>query len=221
MSPGTRWGAKLEVWARIKSVIRAGEWFDALNVIEETVKYLIRYQDSWTNNIGEVLADAFNDRFETYLVGYRFIGKELTPVDTTLQSDTIQAAIASTGSLAGVRHSLERATELLADRIKPDYPNSIKESISAVEALVKVMTGKGELSKGLSQLEDSGVVLHPALKAAWIKMYGWTSDADGIRHGGIDAASADQALAKYILVTCSAFVSYLIETGRKAGIPLD
>lgn len=121
-------------------------------------------------------------------------------------------------SVAGARHALERATSLLADRETPDYPNSIKESISAVEAVIKKVTGKGELSKGLMELESAGLTIHPALRSAWLKMYGWTSADDGIRHGGIEAADADQALAKYVLVTCSAFVSYLIEEGRKIGL---
>lgn len=88
-----------------------------------------------------------------------------------------------------------------------------------MEAVVKKVTGANDdLAAGLKKLENAGLSIHPALKGAWLKMYGWTSDEDGIRHGGIDAADADQALAKYVLVTCSAFVSYLIEEGRKAGL---
>ncbi|MGJ7560939.1 hypothetical protein ACSFCF_10310, partial [Brevibacterium casei] len=43
------------------------------------------------------------------------------------------------------------------------------------------------------------------------------SIVDLLGDGGVDAASIDQAMAKYMLVTCSAFVAYLIEEGRKAG----
>ncbi|MEI3844903.1 MULTISPECIES: hypothetical protein [unclassified Microbacterium] len=74
------------------------------------------------------------------------------------------------------------------------------------------------LGSGLKKLEAAGLPIHPALKAAWLEMYGWTSDDDGIRPGGIEAAGADQALAKYVLVTSSAFVSLLIEEGRKIGL---
>jgi hypothetical protein len=121
-------------------------------------------------------------------------------------------------SIAGARYALDRAVELLADRVSPDYPNSIKESISAVEAVVKKVTSEGTLGAGLSKMEAAGLAIHPALKSAWSKMYGWTSDDDGIRHGSIDPSEADQAIAKYMLVTCSAFVSYLTEEGRKVGL---
>ena len=59
---------------------------------------------------------------------------------------------------------------------------------------------------------------HPALQQAWEKMYGWTSDADGIRHAAIEESDSEQATAKYMLVACSAFVSYVIESGKKTDL---
>ena len=43
------------------------------------------------------------------------------------------------------------------------------------------------------------------------------SDEDGIRHGGIDFKWAPAEDAKYMLVSCSAFVNYLIEKWSKAA----
>lgn len=206
------------VWAAMKKRIMSGEWFDVLNLIEETAKHLESYQTNYTKGLSLAIRDGFNNRFEHYLVGYRFIGDEITPIDSTAEAEAVVGATEDASSIAGARHHLQKATEHLADRQNPDYPNSIKESISAVEAVVKKVTGEGQLGAGLNKLEAVGLTIHPALKAAWSKMYGWTSDEDGIRHGGIEAADADQALAKYMLVTCSAFVSYLIEEGRKASL---
>ena len=42
-----------------------------------------------------------------------------------------------------------------------------------------------------------------------------TSDSDGIRHGGIDFTNAPAEDAKYMLVSCSAFINYLIEKQSK------
>ena len=43
------------------------------------------------------------------------------------------------------------------------------------------------LGSTLKKLEkDGGVVIHGAMKTAFEKLYGYTSDSDGIRHGGID-----------------------------------
>jgi hypothetical protein len=156
-----------------------------------------------------------NNLFERELVGYRLIGLEITPVDSSAEAEAVTGALSDADPISGARHALERAVKLLTDRATPDYPNSIKESISAVEAVVKRLTGEGTFGDGLKKLEDAGLKVHPALKGAWSKMYGWASDEPGVRHGSTDAADVDQALAKYILVSCSAFVSYLVEEGRK------
>lgn len=216
--PRDEMGSQDQVWARIKSSTMEGNWYDVLDLIEASVKYLDRYKTHATEDLCPTFADAFNNRFEHYLVGYRFIGNEITPVDSSAEAESVVKAQEDVGAIAGARHALDRAVELLADRQHPDYPNSIKESISAVEAVVQKVTGAGTLGAGLSRLESAGLSIHPALKSTWSKMYGWTSDADGIRHAGIAAADADQALAKYVLVVCSAFVSYLIEEGRKKGL---
>jgi len=44
-------------------------------------------------------------------------------------------------------------------------------------------------------------------KAGMIKLYSWTSSADGIRHG-VTGEKFEEA--KYMLVSCSAFINYLI-----------
>jgi len=206
------------VWKMIKDAVLTRDWNEVFDLIEQFMKHWDRLQTSKSEGLKNAFLKALNARFESELVGYRFIGLEITPVDSSAESEAIVAALSNSDSIAGARHSLDRAVELLADRQTPDYPNSIKESISAVEAVVKKVTGEGTLGAGLNKLEAAGLKIHPALKGAWSKMYGWTSDEDGIRHAGIDAASADQALAKYALVTCSAFVSYLIEEGRKVNL---
>lgn len=54
-------------------------------------------------------------------------------------------------SLNGANIHLTKALSLLSDRNKPDYRNSIKESISAVEATCKSLTGISTLDKALSK----------------------------------------------------------------------
>lgn len=207
------------IWTEIKAFIMLRQWWEVLDLIEAIIRHMVNHNSyDQYNQVINQYTTAFNAMFERLLIGYRFIGNEITPIDSTSEANAVVGAQEDTDSIAGARHALDRAVELLADRQTPDYPNSIKESISAVEAVVKKATGEGTLGKGLTKLEAAGLTIHPALKGAWSQMYGWTSNGDGIRHGGIDAADADQALAKYVLVTCSAFVSYLVEEGRKTGL---
>ena len=58
--------------------------------------------------------------------------------------------------------------------------------------------------------------IHPALKTAFEKLYGYTSDANGIRHAnGIGEGNSTFAEAKYMLISCSAFINYLSECTKK------
>jgi len=45
-------------------------------------------------------------------------------------------------------------------------------------------------------------------------------DEDGIRHAMLEESTLTLADAKYFLVSCSAFITYLIELARNAGLPL-
>ncbi|MGN7969105.1 AbiJ-NTD4 domain-containing protein [Microbacterium sp. 22296] len=206
------------VWDKIKSAVYTAEWNEVLDLLEAFTKYWEQNETPRSASLRRVFQRMLNEMFERHLVGYRMIGSEITPIDSSTESEAIVRAIDDASVVGGARHALNRAVDLFADRTTPDYPNSIKESISAVEAIVKKVTGERTLGAGLRKIEAAGLTIHPALKGAWSQMYGWTSDDDGIRHGGIEAADADQALAKYVLVTCSAFVSYLTEEGRKAGL---
>lgn len=68
----------------------------------------------------------------------------------------------------------------------------------------------------LKKIEDSGVVIHKALKSAFNILYGYTSDANGIRHAGdIGGPSSTFDEAKFMLVSCSAFINYLIGVSAK------
>ncbi len=57
---------------------------------------------------------------------------------------------------------------------------------------------------------DSQAPLHGALRSAFEKLYGYTSDAEGIRHALLEENRLEQEDAIFMLVTCSAFVSYVI-----------
>ncbi|PZE89347.1 hypothetical protein DEJ00_11430 [Curtobacterium sp. MCLR17_039] len=207
-----------KVWGRVKSAIMDGEWFEALDCIEAYGKYLHRFSNQFTYQVPDAFDDLLNAALERYLVGYRLIERELVPLSDDMSVAAVTDALDLTVQLTGARNHLLRATELLADRQTPDYPNTIKEAISAVESVVATVTGEGTLGAGLRKLKAAGIELHPALESAWSKMYGWTSDAQGIRHAAIDQADADQSLAKYMLVACSAFVSYVMEAGRKSEL---
>lgn len=159
----------------------------------------------------QLFVAACNTRLSRERSGFRFINNVLTPVTSREELKSIQEALAVPDKFQPVRAHLERGLELLSDRKSPDYRNSIKESISAVESVCKLLTGdeKATLTGGLNRLSQQ-VDLHHALRTAFIKLYGYTSDAEGIRHALLEESNLTFDDAKFMLVSCSAFVNYLI-----------
>lgn len=199
------------IWGLIKHNIQTAEWFDVLDLVEVLVKRLDSHDSGYLQGVPSAIRDIFNDLFAQYLVEYRFVGEEITPITSHLEVAAIEEALNKSQAFSGAQHHLEQAISLLSDRQNPDYANSIKESISAVESVARTFSSGKTLGDALNKLESVGLKIHQALKGAWHKLYGWASDEQGIRHGGVGAAEADQPLAKYMLISCSAFISYLIE----------
>lgn len=147
---------------------------------------------------------------------FQLYKNKLIPFVSDLELSEIERATAT--DYDSVDKHIEKAWTLFSNRKSPDYENSIKESISAVEAIcctITGMTGKATLRKAINKLESSGVHIHHGLVNAFSSLYGYTCDENGIRHGGIDFTNAPAEDAKYMLISCSAFVNYLIEKWEK------
>ena len=144
---------------------------------------------------------------------YRFVDEYIAPIIEEVEIQEIEEALDV--EYNGAKRHLSNALEFLSDKENPDYPNSIKESISAVEAVAKEITGKEtDLASCLKVMD---LDLNKQFKTAMTNMYGWTCKEDGIRHGhtGEELKTSFEE-AKYMLVTCSAFVNYMIaKKGQK------
>ena len=169
------------------------------------------------SNEHDTMLDAFrhdiNEMLQREYSGYRMAGKELIPITNDLELASIEIVLDSPGKFSGSRLHMSKALELFGEKPTPDYENAVKESISAVESAVRVISGneKHTLSQALKAIKQSREI-HSALLDGWDKLYGFTSDAKGVRHAfNGDEGEIDGALAKYYLVSCSAFVNYLIE----------
>lgn len=145
------------------------------------------------------------------------------PITSESEILEIDSAITNSGKtrLTGVKTHLEAALRKLADRDNPDYRNSIKESVSAIESLAKVISNneKDSLGGALNKIKGK-INLHPSLERGFKQIYGYTSDADGIRHALTEESTCEFEDAKYMLVSSSAFVNYLIIKANKVGIDI-
>ncbi|MCX2889838.1 hypothetical protein OO258_16485 [Pseudomonas sp. DCB_BI] len=168
---------------------------------------------NYCNSSGQLVRE-FNKVLERENSAYRFVSGCITPITSFEEAEEVESAIGRSDRYAGVRIHLQTALGMLTDRENPDYRNSIKESISAVESLAKKLIGddKATLGQALKTLETKHG-LHSSLKSAFMTLYGYTSDAGGIRHGLLDGDKpCTKADARFMLICCSAFINFAIDS---------
>ncbi len=204
-------------WSRAKQYIRdfffqRAQWFEVYDFVE-----FIPRAD--LHSYAGVRPTAFrievNEVLEREKAGYRFVDELIAPITDQTEIQEIESAISTENR--PVSEHLQTSLQFLTDRDDHDYRNSVKESISAVEALVKATLGaeQGTLGNLIKRI-DERATLHPAFSEALSKLYGYTSDEGGIRHS-LTQESREVTFeeAKFMLVVCSAFVNYVRgNTGR-------
>jgi hypothetical protein len=194
-------------------------WHEVYDFLEFVVEN--SYEISGRHVLPKDLAASVNRILEVEMSGYRFIQQELVPISSEVEIREVEEAVSHAGSagLGGVRAHLEQSLKLLAQKPEPDYRNSIKEAISAVESAVKVITREsgGGLDRAIKEISKKAPI-HPALQQGFLNLYGYTSDEGGIRHAILDEPRVGFDEAKFMLVACSAFVNFLISKAEGASL---
>jgi hypothetical protein len=188
-----------------------GQWYEIYDFIEFALE---NYPfESMPRISREEFVDNCNYRLEREMSAYRIVDSRIARITSEEEIASIEKAAEHADRFEPVSTHIKTALAHLSRRDHPDYRNSIKEAISAVESMCAIITGKPKATLGdaLKQLEASGVNIHPALRGAFTQMYGYTSDARGIRHGLglLEEPDLDFEDSKFMLVSCSAFVNLL------------
>lgn len=203
-----------ELYPTLKEEFFEFKWYEVYDFVEFVANncqdYVFR-RKAFVENCNHIL--------ERESSAYRFVGNSIAEIISKEEIAEIERALMPRGSLTPVTTHLETALRLLADKKSPDYRNSIKESISAVEAICKIITRKPNATLG-ECLKSKRIELQPALGEAFRKLYGYTSSSDGIRHAMSEKADLSLEDARFMLISCSAFVNYLKVKASKAGVEI-
>ena len=195
----SRSDSSYSILKEIRDYFFSCRWYEVYDFLEFTLRLLEN----------DELTKAINNILEREISAYRFIGDIFTDITDKQEILMVENALADKDFPSVTTH-LRRALELLSDREKPDYRNSIKESISAVESLAKTITEKPKATLGQAlkviKFEEK---IHPSLLEAFSKLYGYTSDEGGIRHAMLDDPKITASDAKFFLMSCTSFINYL------------
>ena len=188
------------------------KWYKIYDFIEIYLSHLPTKTKKDVRNVINAVLLAENS-------AYRVIGEQVVSITNKDEISCIEHAQKTKYDTINIH--IQKATKLFSRRPAPDYENSIKESISAIEAMCSIITGitgkSATLGNMIKHLKDKGVYIHPAMENAYSSLYGYTNDEGGIRHGSMDFKDAPAEDAKYMLVSCSAFVNYLMEKWNKVA----
>jgi hypothetical protein len=198
-----------ELSAKTRNIIEKGNYIAVFGWIEWVLRQH-RLQE---------LAEDIDRALVAGRAAYRVLdGDTIVPIGSEAEAETIKRAFAdvSKAEFHGARsHLRNAATELTGGR----FPDSIRESIHAVESTVRAIEPQKDFSKALAILEKK-LGIHGALKSGFASIYGYTSDENGIRHPLLDdpQAKVDATDALFMIGACAAFVSYLINKARPLGM---
>jgi len=139
-----------KTYKKIRKIFYNYEWYEVYDFIEFIV-YSYPYKDD-----NQDFMDLCNSFLERELSAYRFIGGKITQITSEEEISEIEEALEISKPLKAVNTHLKTALDLLADRKSPNYRNSIKESISAVEAICNLITKEKNttLGQALKKIEN-------------------------------------------------------------------
>jgi len=190
----------------------ATEWFSCrwpefFDLIEFTARLLATplppTRQQWFEMLNRVL--------ESKGCAYRFIAEQLVPLANSAESTEVASSADS--AIPAVAAHIREARKLLPPNAGANPRDSIRQSISAVEAALRHLSGNpnATLTDGLVAFEARHGALHPAVRRGLITLCGYAENGEGAQHDPMeqaDSVSGDHA--RLMLVACSAFTNYLV-----------
>jgi hypothetical protein len=200
--PAFNYGNPQSAYEIIRTHFFDGPWWQSYDLLEFLLKEI---DGRWAEGL-KVISNIF---LEEENAAYRIVDDKILEITDSTELGAIEEALET--KFRSVSEHLKQSLTLLSDRQNPDYRNAIKEAISAVEAACRIISGndKATLGDALKQIEAKHQ-LHPALKGAFNQLYGYTSDAGGLRHSLTEnSVNPAYSEAKFMLVACSSFINFL------------
>jgi AbiJ N-terminal domain 4 len=201
--------------AWIRKSFDDSHWSQVFSIIEFTLPHMP--YDEVPGSKKSELRHNINETLSDFCSPYRLIGDSFAPISDEEQVKEIEVALSI--PLQPVKTHLESALRALRDTSPTGARDSIRESIHAVESACCLQTGDANdtLGKALNKLKGK-IAIPEVLEQSLHKLYGFTSNADGVRHAIFDEPNLTLREARFMVVVCSAFVTYLWDLAIAAGL---
>ena len=202
-----------------RKLISYENYHDVLTCIE----FILRHEFC-SESLRKGLIDAFDKAPIAYFVGEKNGRPTIMPRFSRESGEATQRAIETIceSGMEGATTHLRQAAEHINTQ---QYGDSIADSIHAVESVACKIDPRASKTLGpaLDSLERAKLLNHPALKEAFKKLYGYTSDEQGIRHALLDKGVPDVDVdeAVFMFAACASFAAYLVCKHRQTNQQQD
>ena len=134
-----------DVYKIIKRFFFEPKWY-------ETFDYLEYIAENFPNIYGanRYFVEGCNEVLKRKLSAYRLVGDTITEISSDEEIAEIAEVLDDKDIHKSIRIHIKTALKMLSDKNDPDYRNSIKESISAVESICRILTEKPKATLGES-----------------------------------------------------------------------
>ena len=179
------------------------------NKVFDLIHFILRHKNCPNGLVG-LIARTFKDCRLAYNID-ETPPPTIFPVATPEEGTAVVNAIAvlHEAGLNGSTSHLKNASDSINGG---DWVGGVRDSILAVESVARQLdpANARTLGPALASIEKHGR-LHPVLKDVFKKLYGYTSDEQGIRHALLDSDAANVGIdeAVFMLGACASFASYL------------
>ncbi|MDX0801767.1 hypothetical protein GOD37_22655 [Sinorhizobium medicae] len=152
---------------------------------------------------------------EKEMTAYRVICQNtIMPITSPEEGEAVVQALEITArsGIGGARqHLIDAAANLSSGK----FAESVRESISAVEAVACASTGEKSFATAIGVMNGRRP-MNGAFKTAINRLYDYTSQQPGIRHAKQQDSTADvsERDAVFMLPVCAAFITYVLAEER-------
>lgn len=204
-------------WDGLTYHLKEVTWMEFFDFVELAGKCLIKDDDPFRSESYsfESYRSKVNALFEEDLIGWRLdSNSELTrSIPQTLTSRVLSTKELVDNSFEPARDHYKKAVQYLYQH-PIDPANSIKEIISALESIGKILyPGTSTMGHVIKKLKKSDK--HPKLLLdVYEKIYAYANATPSIRHGHTEVANITLHEAELLLHTGIALIRYLVDTSE-------
>lgn len=189
----------------VETLLRKIEWDEFCDAVE-VIGHLLRSErrDDFSN--------AVNELFARHYFGYELRDGQIERVGARVHEEAIAGArgILRDPDLSGPDEQYQKAIGFFNRRPEPDCENCVKEAVSAVEGVARVLLGDPKIVlSGATKLLPKRKDVHPTLVKLLDNLYAYRGDAEGVGHARTGDKEVRIEEAEFVLGVSASAIVYL------------